>query len=175
MEKIKLAQEIFEHCYLKGDFTLRSGLKSKEYFDKYLMESSPFLLKTISDYLYSLIPEGTEVLAGLEMGGIPIVSALSLRSNIPSVFVRKKAKEYGTKKTCEGIDIKGKKICIIEDVITTGGQVIQSTKDLRREGAEVENVLCVIFRGEDLSIMKKNKLNVSYLFTKEEIVSSKNK
>ncbi|MNL10527.1 Orotate phosphoribosyltransferase [compost metagenome] len=94
-----------------------------------------------------MIPKGTEILAGLEMGGIPIATALSLETGLPVVFVRKEAKEYGTRQFAEGIDIKGKNICVIEDVVTTGGQVVLSTQDLRSIGAKVENVLCVIHRG----------------------------
>ena len=88
-----------------------------------------------------LIPDGTEVLAGLEMGGIPIATALSLETGIPLVMVRKKAKEYGTCKIAEGLEFKGKKVCVVEDVVTTGGQIILSAKDLRENGAIVDRVI----------------------------------
>ena len=80
------------------------------------------------------------------MGGIPIATALSLKTGIPVVFVRKEAKAYGTCKLAEGIDIQHKNVCIIEDVVTTGGQIILSAKDLLDVGANVKNVLCVIDR-----------------------------
>jgi orotate phosphoribosyltransferase len=94
-----------------------------------------------------LIPAGTEILAGLEMGGIPIATALSLETGIPVAFIRKEAKEYGTCQFAEGLSLKGKHVCIIEDVVTTGGQVVLSTADIRSLGAKVDQVLCVIHRG----------------------------
>ena len=170
ISKSELAKKVHKACYLRGDFLLRSGLRSKEYFDKYAMESDPQLLSQVAEYLQPLIPPETEVLAGLEMGGIPIGTALSLKSGIPSCFVRKKAKDYGTMRICEGLDVKGKKLCIIEDVITTGGQVIESCKELRAMGAIVSHVLCVIFRGEDFQVLTPYKLQLSYLFKKQELV-----
>lgn len=147
--KSNLAQEIYNVAHLTGTFTLRSGQISNEYFDKYLFESDPKVLSEVAEELVSLIPGGTDVLAGLEMGGIPIATALSLKSNVPTAFVRKKAKEYGTCKLAEGTSIVGKRVCIIEDVITTGGQVVLSTNDLRAVGAIVEDVICVIERNPE--------------------------
>jgi orotate phosphoribosyltransferase len=166
-----LAKEIYEVAHLTGTFTLRSGQISNEYFDKYLFESNPSVLSKVAEELVSLIPEGTEVLAGLEMGGIPIATALSLKSGVPSAFVRKKAKEYGTCKLAEGTSIVGKRICVIEDVITTGGQVILSTNDLRASGAIVEDVICVIERNpEGRKKLEEIGLNVHSLFTMEELI-----
>ena len=142
-----LAKKIDSICHLKGDFLLRSGTRSHEYFDKYRFESQPDLLKEIAEQMKNFIPEGTEALAALEMGGIPVGTALSLATGIPCAFIRKEAKSYGTCQFAEGFDIKGKKLCIIEDVITSGGQVLLSTDDLRAAGAVVTNVLCVINRG----------------------------
>src|SRR5690606_31948350 len=107
-----------------------------------------------------LIPVGTEILAGLEMGGIPVATALSLETGIPCVFVRKKAKDYGTCKFAEGLEIKGKKVCIIEDVVTTGGQVVLSTADLRSLGADISTVLCVIHRGPEFPEPKIAEINL---------------
>lgn len=146
MDKIELAQKIFETSHLTGEFLLRSGIISNEYFDKYLFESNPLLLREIAQHLLPHIPAGTEYLAGLEMGGLAIATALSIESGLPCVFVRKKAKEYGTRKFAEGPAINGKKLCIVEDVITSGGQVIISGNDLKSEGAEILGVLCVIDR-----------------------------
>jgi len=169
--KNNLAREIYEVAHLTGTFTLRSGQISNEYFDKYLFESSPTVLSKVADELVALIPEDIEVLAGLEMGGIPIATALSLKSNISAAFVRKKAKEYGTCKLAEGTNIEGKRICIIEDVITTGGQVIISTNDLRAAGAIVEDVICVIERNpEGRRKLEEIGLNVHSLFKMEELI-----
>lgn len=148
MGKSALAKAIYETAHLTGEFKLRSGQVSNQYFDKYLFESNPALLNQIAEQLSKLIPEGIEVLAGLEMGGIPIATALSLKTGIPVVFVRKKAKEYGTCKLAEGMNIQGKRVCIIEDVVTTGGQILLSAADLKEVGAIVQNVLCVIERDQ---------------------------
>lgn len=147
MTKQELAKKIYDIAHLSGEFKLRSGQISNEYFDKYRFEAQPALLREIAKHMASLIPAGTEVLAGLEMGGIPIATALSLETGIPCVFVRKEAKEYGTCQFAEGLEIKGKKVCVIEDVVTTGGQVVISTADLRSLGANISHVLCVIHRG----------------------------
>ena len=165
-----LAQKIAKACYLTGRFKLRSGLASKEYFDKYAIESDPLLLDELTDSLLSLIPKETELLGGLEMGGIPLATTLSLKSRIPARFIRKQAKDYGTMRLCEGGEVKGKKICLIEDVITTGGQVIKSTKELRALGAEVSHVLCVIFRGENLQTLVESGLKTQWLFKKEDLI-----
>ncbi|MBX2988909.1 MAG: orotate phosphoribosyltransferase [Bdellovibrionaceae bacterium] len=147
MTHAELAKAIYETAHLTGEFKLRSGQVSKEYFDKYRFEARPQLLREIARHMAPLIPAGTQALAGLEMGGIPIATALSLETGLPCVFVRKEAKEYGTCQFAEGLDIKGLRLCVVEDVITTGGQVVISSEDLRRAGARVEDVLCVIHRG----------------------------
>jgi orotate phosphoribosyltransferase len=147
MTKQELAKKIFEVAHLTGEFKLRSGQISNEYFDKYRFEAQPLILKEIAKHLAPLIPAGTEILAGLEMGGIPIATALSLETGIPVAFIRKEAKDYGTRQFAEGLDLKGKRVCIIEDVVTTGGQVVLSTADIRSLGAKVDQVLCVIHRG----------------------------
>lgn len=117
-----------------------------------------------------LIPYDTEVLAALEMGGIPIGTALSLKTGLPITFVRKKAKDYGTEKIAEGAEIQGKKVCIIEDVITTGGQVFLSQKDLQSLGALVGHVLCVIDRGENsVTKMKEAGLELRSLLLKADL------
>lgn len=144
-----LADQINAVARLTGTFTLRSGQTATEYFDKYRFEAQPALLQQIAEAMAPMIPDGTEVLAGLEMGGIPIATALSLHTGIPAAFVRKEAKQYGTAQLAEGSDIAGKRVTVVEDVVTTGGQVVLSTNDLRTLGAQVEHVLCVIDRSPD--------------------------
>lgn len=168
MTRPELAKAIYETAYLRGEFKLRSGQTSNEYFDKYRFESRPAILSEIAAQMKKLIPVGTEVLAGLEMGGIPIATALSLHTQIPTIFVRKKAKEYGTCRIAEGYDFKNKKVVIIEDVVTTGGQVLLSAEDLRKAGAKVEDVLCVIHRGAGNPLAQAN-LKLHPLFTMEEL------
>jgi len=169
----ELAQNIFKACHITGEFKLRSGATSHEYFDKYRFEAQPQILAAVAEHMKSMIPSGTEVIAGLEMGGIPLVTALSLATGIPAAFVRKKAKDYGTCLFAEGSEIKGKKVCIIEDVITSGGQVILSTKDLREAGAQVEHVICAILREpKSEALLAKENLKLHPLFTGDELKNS---
>jgi orotate phosphoribosyltransferase len=144
-----LAQRVNSIARLTGTFTLRSGQVATEYFDKYRFEADPLLLADIARALVPLLPQGTEVLAGLELGGVPIATALSLQTGLPAAFVRKEAKAYGTARLAEGAEIQGKQVTVIEDVITTGGQVVISTAQLRALGAIVEHVVCVIDRSPD--------------------------
>jgi orotate phosphoribosyltransferase len=125
---------------------LRSGQTATEYFDKYLFESQPDLLRDIARQMVSLIPDNADALAGLELGGIPIATMLSQLSGIPTLFVRKAAKTYGTCKLAEGGDVRGQNLVIVEDVVTTGGQVVTSATELRNLGATVRDVICVIDR-----------------------------
>lgn len=141
-----LAKRIFDISHLTGRFELRSGAISDEYFDKYLFESDPSILEEIAKSLCEIIPVDTELLAGLEMGGIPVVTLVSHYSGIPCLFVRKKAKQHGTCKLAEGPHFDGKHITIVEDIVSSGGQIILSTGDLRAAGAIVHNALCVIDR-----------------------------
>ena len=141
-----LAAIVHEVSYLTGSFVLRSGQTATDYFDKYQFESRPDLLRRIAVALAALVPGDTEVLAGLEMGGIPVATALSLETGIPAAFVRKQAKEYGTCKLAEGVEVAGRRVLVIEDVLTSGGQVVLSTRDLRDAGAVVSQALCVIDR-----------------------------
>lgn len=173
MDRITLAKEINKVSSLTGQFTLRSGQISDRYFDKYRFESNPALLRAIANHLAPLIPDGTDVLAGLEMGGIPIATMLSQVSGLPCAFVRKEAKAYGTCQLAEGCDIKRKRILIVEDVITSGGQVILSAADLRALDAHIEDVICVIDREQGGgSKLKAAGLNMHALFTRSELEAS---
>ena len=100
--------------------------------------------------MVSLLPAGTEILAGLELGGVPVATALSLQSGLAAVFVRKQAKAYGTARLAEGCAIAGRKVLVVEDVITTGGQVVESVAALRAEGAVIDTVACVLLRAADI-------------------------
>lgn len=141
-----LARRVYETAHLTGEFTLRSGTVSHEYFDKYLFEADPVLLRDICEAMAPLVPADTDALAGLELGGIPIVTMLSQVTGLPALFVRKEAKSYGTCRLAEGGEVDGRRLTVVEDVVTTGGQVLLSCADLRARGAVVETVLCVIDR-----------------------------
>lgn len=161
----ELGRKIFEVAYLTGQFKLRSGKISNEYFDKYQFESQPELLDWIARFMVKLLPEDFDILAGLETGGIPIATAISLLIKKPVVFVRKKAKEYGTLKLAEGVDIKGKKIIVVEDVVTSGGQVIESIRNLRNQKAVIHSAICVIDREEGgIENLLREKVQLSPLY-----------
>jgi orotate phosphoribosyltransferase len=141
-----LARAIHRSSHLTGTFTLRSGVVSNEYFDKYRFESDPELLRAIAEALVPLVPPGTEALAGLELGGVPLATALAQVTGLPACFVRKEAKTYGTCQLAEGVDVEGVRLTVVEDVVTSGGQVVISCGDLRVRGAVVTHALCVIDR-----------------------------
>jgi len=166
MNKTDLAKAIYETSHITGEFQLRSGQVSHEYFDKYLFEANPVLLRAIAEHLAGMIPHPGDALAGLEMGGIPIVTMLSQVSGYPSLFVRKKAKPYGTCKLAEGGQVQGKRLVIIEDVVTSGGQIKLSVQDLRALGATVTDVMCVIDReAGGCSSLEAEGLQLHALFT----------
>ncbi len=150
MNREELARRIYDISYITGQFTLRSGVTSHEYFDKYLFEADPEIIRAIAAQLETTLPEpllsNARFLAGLEMGGIPVVTMLSQVTGIPSLFVRKVAKKYGTSKLAEGQPFDGSRVVIVEDVVSSGGQIRLSTQDLRDRGAIVEDAICVIDR-----------------------------
>ncbi len=146
MTRQELAAAIFKTSHLTGSFRLRSGQFSDHYFDKYRFESDPQLLKQICLGMRELIPADVDMLAGLELGGVPIATVLSQLTGLPTLFVRKAAKEYGTCQIAEGGSIDGARLLIVEDVITSGGQVQLSAAELRERGAVVTDAICTIDR-----------------------------
>lgn len=166
VESTELAAAVHAAAHRTGSFLLRSGRTATEYFDKYRFESDPALLAAIAERAAGLVPPETEVLAGLELGGVPVATALSLRTGLPAVFVRKAAKEYGTRQLAEGLDVKGRRLLVVEDVITSGGQVATSTGDLRDLGATVTDVLCIVDREEGgVENLAEHGLRVHAVFT----------
>jgi orotate phosphoribosyltransferase len=146
MDRTDLARRIHRASHLTGTFTLRSGVTSHEYFDKYRFETDPVLLRDIAEGLARLIPPGVDALAGLELGGIPLVTMCSQITGLPALFVRKEAKTYGTCRLAEGGEVEGRRLCLVEDVITSGGAVLDAAAELRPMGAELGPVICVIDR-----------------------------
>ncbi len=144
--KEQLFKDLMQCCLLEGDFVLRSGQRSQVYFDKYAFESQPRLLREVARLMTQHVPRSTQVLAGLELGGVPLATAISLHSGLPVAFVRKQAKGYGSCRLAEGLDIKNKTLCLVEDVVTTGGQVLKSIAALESLGATVGGVVCVLDR-----------------------------
>jgi orotate phosphoribosyltransferase len=141
-----LAKRIYDTAHITGDFTLRSGAKSNEYFDKYLFESDPGLLLAIAEAMAPSVPTSAVALAGLELGGVPLAAVLSQVTGLPALFVRKVAKTYGTCKIAEGPEFEGRPLLIVEDVITSAGAVLDAAKELRARGAVLDRVVCVIDR-----------------------------
>jgi orotate phosphoribosyltransferase len=145
-ELIQLARDVDARCRLRGEFVLRSGQVAGEYFDKYLFEADPRLLGRVAARMARLLPTDTQLLGGLELGGVPIATAVSQLTGLPVLFVRKQAKAYGTRKLAEGDDPAGKRVTLIEDVITAGGTVVTAAAALRSLGATVAAVVCAIDR-----------------------------
>lgn len=150
-----LAQEIAKVALLRGNFTLRSGRASTYYLDKYLFSTRPELLRQLAplfgDRLHAMEARlGLQFvrLAGAELGGIPLVTAASLHTGLPSIFVRNKKKDYGTSKQLEGAINPGDAVALLEDVATTGGQALEAVAALKEAGADVRCVIATIDRLE---------------------------
>lgn len=145
-------RELFEAvasvALLRGEFTLRSGRKSKYYLDKYLFEAQPTILRELGERFARYVGPDTTRIAGAELGGVPLAAAASLASGVPFVIVRNAKKGYGTDKVYEGRLEKGDRVLLVEDVATTGGQVLEAAKTLSQAGATVERIVAVIDRQE---------------------------
>ncbi|HRQ09976.1 MAG: orotate phosphoribosyltransferase [Trueperaceae bacterium] len=173
MQRTELARAIASRSLLHGEFLLRSGATSSEYFDKYMFESDPKLLRAIAEAMAPLVPAGIDSLAGLELGGVPLAVMLSQVTGLPTLFVRKKAKEYGTRRFAEGGEPAGRRLLVIEDVVTSGGQVVLSTRDLREAGARVGHALCVIDRqAGGVESLAAEGVELTALFTMSELKSA---
>jgi orotate phosphoribosyltransferase len=146
VDRAALAHRIKAVAYLTGQFTLRSGATSTFYWDKYRFESDPSILAAVTEAMLPNLPASYDKLAGLELGGIPLATSLSLQSGKPCLYVRKEAKPYGTSNLVEGGYRQGERVVVVEDVITSGGQVCISVGQMRELGLVVEDVVCVIDR-----------------------------
>ncbi|MGI5835511.1 MAG: orotate phosphoribosyltransferase [Chloroflexota bacterium] len=167
-----VARKLVKHAYLVGDFVLSSGRRSKTYFDKYLFETKPDILRPLAKLLASLIPVETDRIAGPELGAVALATAASLESGIPFVIVKKAAKDYATQKYIEGEIHPGEKVVVIEDVMTTGTQAIISAKKLRDMGAEVLFILGVVDREEGArENVEAEGFQFKALFTRSELES----
>ena len=148
MTREHLARRIADVALLRGEFTLRSGRKSNYYLDKYLFETQPDILQALGQMFADRIPPDTDRLAGPELGAVALAAAASVASGKPFVIVRNRKKEYGTGKAIEGKLSAGERVVIIEDVLTTGGQVIEAARSLQEAGATVVKIVGVIDRQE---------------------------
>ena len=147
----ELGRALRAAAYLEGDFVLRSGRRSKYYLDKYRFETRPDLLRPLGVALANAVREhepDADRLAGPELGAVALAAAASLESGLPFLIVRKAAKEYGTSKQLEGVFEEGECVCLVEDVVTSGGAAIEAVQALREAGLRVSNAVCVVDREE---------------------------
>jgi orotate phosphoribosyltransferase len=147
----ELRTALREHALLEGDFVLRSGRRSTHYFDKYRFETRPDLLEPIASRLAAAVREhepDAARLAGPELGAVALAAAASLASRLPFVIVRKETKDYGTANRIEGAFESGERVCLVEDVVTSGGAAVAAVEALREAGLECRTALCVVDREE---------------------------
>jgi orotate phosphoribosyltransferase len=145
----ELAQALRAAALLEGEFTLRSGRKSKYYLDKYLFETQPTLLRELAARFARYVTPQVERIAGAELGAIALAAATALETGKPFVIVRNAKKAgYGTGKLIEGKLERGERVLLVEDVATTGGQVLEACKTLQDAGATVIAVVATIDRQE---------------------------
>jgi len=148
MNRTELARCIREAAYLEGDFTLRSGRKSKYYLDKYLFETQPDILKALGEMFAAYVKPTTTLIAGAELGGVALAAAAAMASGKPFVIIRNAKKDYGTSKPYEGKLAEGDSVLLVEDIATTGGQVLEAARLIKSIGAKVERIVAVIDRQE---------------------------
>jgi orotate phosphoribosyltransferase len=147
----ELGVRLREHALLEGDFLLRSGRRSTYYLDKYRFETLPELLGPLGERLAAAVREhepGATRLAGPALGAVALAASASLASGLPFVIVRDSAKEYGTGNRIEGPFEAGELVCLIEDVVTSGGALAEAVAALREAGVVVRNAICVVDREE---------------------------
>jgi orotate phosphoribosyltransferase len=148
MERSELAGRIRDAAYLEGEFILRSGRKSNYYLDKYLFETQPDILKALGEMFTQFVSDSTTLIAGAELGGVALAAATSMVSGKPFVIIRNTKKTYGTAKPYEGKLSDADSVLLVEDIATTGGQVLEAAKLITEIGAKIERIVAVIDRQE---------------------------
>jgi len=146
MTREELIKRIKETAYLEGDFTLRSGKKSKYYLDKYLFETCPDILKALGEEFTGYMTDDVTLIAGAELGGVALAAATAMATGRNWVIIRNSKKGYGTGKMVEGVLKAGDVVLLVEDIATTGGQVLEAAKIIAEAGATVKSIVCVIDR-----------------------------
>ena len=172
----ELARGLRAAAYLEGDFVLRSGRRSKYYLDKYRFETRPDLLGPLGEALAAAVrehePDATR-LAGPELGAVALAAATSLQSGLPFLIVRKAAKDYGTANRLEGVHEEGESVCLIEDVVTSGGAAIDAIQALRDVGLRVSTAICVVDREEGgVDELARHAVRLRPLFLASELIES---
>jgi orotate phosphoribosyltransferase len=161
MTREQLAKRIAEVSLLRGEFTLRSGRKSNYYLDKYRFETQPDVLIELGKLFASRLSPGVVRIAGAELGAVPLAAATAVASGKPFVIIRNQKKDYGTSKQIEGVLNAGDTVMIVEDVLTTGGQVLEAAKSLLDAGAKIDRIVAVIDRQEGA---RENIESAGYVF-----------
>ena len=149
--RAELGRRLVERAYLEGDFVLRSGRRSRYYLDKYRFETDPELLASLGREIAGLQREcapQAELLAGPELGAVPLAAVASVESGLPFVIVRKATKDYGTANRIEGVYEPGRRVCVVEDVVTSGGALLDAVAALREAELDVCAAICVVDREE---------------------------
>jgi orotate phosphoribosyltransferase len=172
----ELCTAIRRHAYLEGDFVLRSGRRSQYYLDKYRFETRPELLRALGDRIAAEVaehvPEASR-LAGPELGAVALAAAASLASGLPFLLVRKEAKGYGTAQRLEGEFEPGEEICVVEDVVTSGGALLSSVEALREAGLVCRTAVCVVDREEGgVDELARHAVRLRPLFTASQILAA---
>jgi orotate phosphoribosyltransferase len=172
-----LAASLVEHAYLEGDFLLRSGKRSRYYLDKYRFETRPELLRPIGERIAAVIAEHAADavrLAAPELGAVALATAASLESGRPFLIVRKEAKEYGTANRLEGPFDEGETVCLVEDVVTSGGALLDSVHALRDAGLVVHTAVCVVDREEGgADALARHAVRLRPLFRASELLAQR--
>ena len=176
MTREQLAKGLREAAYLEGDFVLRSGRRSRYYLDKYRFETAPGLLgplgQAIADAVREHEPKAAR-LAGPELGAVALAAAASLAGGLPFLIVRSRAKEYGTANRLEGAYEAGECVCLVEDVVTSGGAAIEAVEALRDAGLRVGNAVCVVDREEGgVDALARHAVRLRPLYTASELLAA---
>jgi orotate phosphoribosyltransferase len=171
----ELARALRDAAYLEGDFVLRSGRRSRYYLDKYRFETRPDLLAPLGEAIAAAVREhepDAVRLAGPELGAVALAAAASLQSGLPFLIVRKEAKGYGTSNRLEGVHEEGECVCLVEDVVTSGGAAIEAVEALREAGLQVANAVCVVDREEGgVDELARHAVRLRPLFRASELVA----
>jgi orotate phosphoribosyltransferase len=142
----RLAGRLVRTACVEGRFILPDGPVLNSYFDEYRLAADPRLLRDAADAMATTIPDRAQVLAGLELGGVPLVVALSAATGLPATFLRRLPKSHGAQRQIEGTDVEGRRVVLVDDVVRSGGQLLAMTRMLRIAGAHVADALCVLER-----------------------------
>jgi orotate phosphoribosyltransferase len=176
MTDAELARRLKEHAFLEGDFVLRSGKRSTYYLDKYRFETHPELLRELGERIGSRAREaapGAARLAGPELGAVALAASASLASGLPFLIVRKEQKDYGTAQRLEGEFHEGEEVCLVEDVVTSGGAAVAAIRALREAGLPCRTAVCVVDREEGgADALAREAVRLAPLFRAQEVIEA---